>query len=74
MREGQMAYWVQLKQRDGLIVAPFNGGGGPTPKVGQLVECPIGGRTIQATVARINPASGPVAGGQRADMVDATEL
>ena len=60
---------------DGLVVsASFNGGGGPTPKVGQLVECPIAGRTIQATVARINPASGPVAGGQRADMVDAVEL
>ncbi|MFM9844727.1 MAG: hypothetical protein ACKVOI_17340 [Dongiaceae bacterium] len=69
-----MAYWVQLKQRDGLIVAPFNGGAGPTPKVGQLVECPIAGRTIQATVSRINHASGPVADGQRADMVDATEL
>jgi hypothetical protein len=74
MREGQMAYWVQLKQRDGLIVAPFDGGGGPTPKVGQLVACPIGGRNIQATVARINQASGPVAGGQRADMVEAMEL
>ncbi len=69
-----MAYWVQLKQRDGLIVAPFNGGGGPTPKIGQLVECPIGGRNIQATVSRINHASGPVAGDQRADMVDAVEL
>jgi len=69
-----MAYWVQLKQRDGLIVAPFNGGGGPTPKIGQLVECPIGGRNIQATVARINHASGPVAGDHRADMVDAVEL
>ena len=68
-----MAYWVQLKQRDGLIVAPFNGGGGPTPKVGQLVECPIGSG-IQATSARINHASGPVAGDQRADMVDAVEL
>jgi hypothetical protein len=55
-------------------VAPFDGGAGPTPKVGQLVECPIGGRNIQATVARINQASGPVAGGQRADMVDAVEL
>ena len=69
-----MAYWVQLKQRDGLIVAPFNGGGGPTPKIGQLVECPIGGRNIQATVSRINAASGPVAGDHRADMVDAVEL
>ena len=69
-----MAYWVQLKQRDGLIVAPFNGGGGPTPKVGQLVECPIGSRTSRRRSARINHASGPVAGDQRADMVDAVEL
>ena len=69
-----MAFWVQLKQRDGLIAAPFVGGNGPTPKVGQLVECPVGGRNIQATVARINHASGPISGGQRADMVDATEL
>jgi hypothetical protein len=70
-----VSFWIQLKQRDGLIVAPFQGGEGPTPKVGQLVDCPVGNRTVQATVARVNHASGPIAAaGLRADMVDATEL
>ena len=74
LQEAQVSFWIQLKQRDGLIYAPFVGGEGPTPKVGQLVDCPVGGRTIQATVSRISRASGPVSGAGRADMVDATEL
>lgn len=69
-----MSFWVQLKQRDGLIYAPFAGGEGPTPKVGQLLDCPVGGRTIQATVSRVSKASGPMSPGGRVDMVDVTEL
>jgi len=69
-----VSYWIQLKQRDGLIYAPFAGGEGPTPKVGQLVDCPVGGKTIQATVSHISRASGPLNGAGRADMVDVTEL
>lgn len=69
-----MSFWIQVKQRDGLTLAPFNAGEGPTPKVGQLIDCPMDGKTIQATVARVNVASGPFASGQRADMVEATEL
>jgi hypothetical protein len=74
LQEAQVSFWIQLKQRDGLIYAPFVGGEGPTPKIGQLVDCPVGGRTVQATVSRVSRASGPVSGASRADMVDATEL
>jgi hypothetical protein len=73
-QEACVSFWIQLKQRDGLVYAPFVGGEGPTPKIGQLVDCPVGGRTIQATVSRISRASGPFSGAARADMVDATEL
>jgi hypothetical protein len=68
-----VSYWIQLKQRDGLIFAPF-AGEGPTPKIGQLVDCPVGGKTIQPTVSHISRASGPLSGTARADMVDVTEL
>jgi hypothetical protein len=68
-----VSFWIQLKQRDGLIYAPF-AGEGPTPKIGQLVDCPVGGKTVQATVSRVSRASGPQSGAGRADMVDATEL
>ena len=69
-----MSFWIQLKQRDGLIYAPFEGGEGPTPKVGQLLDCPVAGRTIQATVSRVSKASGPMSSAGRVDMVDVVEL
>jgi len=69
-----LSYWIQVKLRDGMIAAPFAGGPGPAPKIGQLVDCPMGDRTIQATVSRVARSSGPLCGGERPDMVDATEL
>lgn len=69
-----MSYWIQVKLRDGLIIAPFAGGTGPAPKVGQLVDCPVGNRTIQATVSKVAISSGPLCGSERPDMVDAIEL
>jgi len=74
LREVALSYWIQVKLRDGMIVAPFAGGSGPAPRVGQLVDCPVGDRNVQATVSRVAKSSGPLCGRERADMVDATEL